>query len=100
MFISFGLQQWHVDAMAIVSNDNPQTPGGIFNLDLNVPCTGVPESIEHCFASDTVDMFAYSVVQWPGPAEDNDAKSDLLRGAELLIDFGKSAFEIEVFAGR
>ena len=63
MFILFGLQQSHVDAMAIVSNDNPQTPGGVFNLDLYIPCTGVPEGIEHRFASDTVDMFAYSVVQ-------------------------------------
>lgn len=63
MFIFFGLQQSRVDAAAIVSNDDAQTPGGVFKLDLNVRRTGMPESIDQRLASDTVDMFAYVIGQ-------------------------------------
>jgi len=68
VFIAFRSQHSPVDPAAIIPNDNAQTPGSIFELDFNTPRTGAPEGIDQCFATDTIDFIAYSLVQYSGPA--------------------------------
>src|SRR2546428_13231088 len=63
VFITFRSQHSRVDPAAIISNDNAQMPGGVFELDLNIHRTRMPEGIDQCFASDTVDFIADSFTQ-------------------------------------
>ena len=58
MSVASRMQHLRIDPATVVTDDYPETLGGILKFDLDAAGSGVAEGIHQCFPADPIDLAA------------------------------------------
>jgi hypothetical protein len=94
MPVSSGLQNFRVDAAAVIADQNPQLTIRVFEFDFDAAGLRVVEGIGQSLATDTVDFITNNRVQGTRLAFDNQTKIDGPLDKEFLWNARERLFEI------
>lgn len=101
MAVAAGFEDVSVDAVAIITDEDAQVSGSVFELEIDIASVGMTKRIDNGFAPDAVDVIADDGAQGKGLAFDDEAKSDVVGLTDLLGNARETAFEIfRGFDGR